>query len=791
MSHPVLASLISRRKEPAGGHRVISVAELATHNTVKSPWVHIAGRVYDLRRFFDSDGEDALEHPGGAGVLKQHLGKDATEVFAMFHYARGQAVKMAEDMCVGVIGEESSAAPGSGGSGAEVPVVAAAAAAERSGRAGPLKARLGPDPVLISRKEVGALYEILAAVTAALKLLRVDYIVTGGSLLGAVRQHSILFCDDDIDIAIVERDGGSAAYDRVQSNMGALLGPAFKYTVRPWEGGDKVRLHRMASVFLDIFSIRRYADRAELIEVVGVKKNGQPQSMEYIEGVVGAIEKSAFSQGMDAVELWPCWHFSTRKAVELWPREVYRKGEMFPLCSDLKFGPLVGVKGPRTPVLLLRRAFGEDCFECFYQSRRHTGSEGGTWEDSVKLPLEDEHYVPMQPMLKKERRATLHGRAQLVAYLDEQSQIEVAAMGIGAPAEQTEKVTTTTTTTTTNTHWFGAAIAAATDGAATLPSTPFPAPLREIIDEHCSKATARRAEALSAISEATGAAKYDAVLEKFHASALAAEGEFSFDVTDTDLRAAFLRSGGLDPDTDLATLHEGGSFAKLALFSSLMQQPQPCVLDSGCFQVAFDRFVRNVCCPRMASLYDCEGEIYYQAFPCIRIVQPDEFSIGPHSDVMYGHHPLSINFYVPLTTIGGTSALYLESEPGREDWHAIEGEYGEIVKHFAGAMCAHWTTENKTNLTRVSLDFRLIAGPLYRGLKCGGLSRGGQKDVFRATAGYYSRAVCCSSEEGGEGVAWEREGPLLKPDARVGFPWSVKNWSKYMRKEGAKATSDK
>ena len=35
----------------------------------------------------------------------------------------------------------------------------------------------------------------------------------------------------------------------------------------------------------------------------------------------------------------------------------------------------------------------------------------------------------------------------------------------------------------------------------------------------------------------------------------------------------------------------------------------------------------------------------------------------------------SINFYVPLTPIGGTSALYLESAPGKEDWHDIKGGY--------------------------------------------------------------------------------------------------------------------
>lgn len=51
-----------------------------------------------------------------------------------------------------------------------------------------MTAKLGPEPVLISRKEVEALYDTLAAVTTALEALQVAYVVTGGSLLGAVRQ---------------------------------------------------------------------------------------------------------------------------------------------------------------------------------------------------------------------------------------------------------------------------------------------------------------------------------------------------------------------------------------------------------------------------------------------------------------------------------------------------------------------------------------------------------------------------------------------------------------------------
>ena len=95
-------------------------------------------------------------------------------------------------------------------------------------------AKLGPEPVLISRKEVDALYEILAAVITALEKLEVRYIVTGGSLLGAVRQHSILFCDDDIDIAIIE--DGSGAYARASAKLAELLGPAYATRFGPGKG---------------------------------------------------------------------------------------------------------------------------------------------------------------------------------------------------------------------------------------------------------------------------------------------------------------------------------------------------------------------------------------------------------------------------------------------------------------------------------------------------------------------------------------------------------------------------
>lgn len=113
------------------------------------------------------------------------------------------------------------------------------------------------------------------------------------------------------------------------------------------------------------------------------------------------------------MSLFPFWQLSTRKAVEMWTKEVYREHELFPLSHNLKFGPLEGIKGPRMPVILLKRAFGVDCFDVCYQSGSHkvlkgankqegeigdcNGDllkplvlDGGTWEGTEKLPLEEE-----------------------------------------------------------------------------------------------------------------------------------------------------------------------------------------------------------------------------------------------------------------------------------------------------------------------------------------------------------------------------------------------------------------
>ena len=349
------------------------------------------------------------------------------------------------------------------------------------------------------------------------------------------------------------------------------------------------------------------------------------------------------------------------------------------------------------------------------------------------------------------------GKFQRIGYYTDLSTTDIIEKIQSLDKEQQEQNTP---------KWFGVALAAATDNAATIPYDPFPLNLRTLIESHIRKASTRRNEALLAIRKASFLSESD--FNSFIYSRLSVEDDFMFDTEQHPLRDSLLKCVNLDIDSNLARLHFDAT-AKDSLMRALTGNFRE-------FQQVFDNFVLSVCAPRMAScLVDC-NRIYYQGFPCIRVIQPGDYSIGPHADVTYGHHPCSINFYVPLTQIGGTSSLYIESRRGSEDWHPIEGDYG-FVKQFAGATCLHWTPENMTDYTRVSLDFRLIAGSMYDALSCGGEIKGGQVDVYRRSAGYYS---CCRKGEDG---TWEREGDLLTPDGRVGFPWTIKDWQQYIDKK--------
>lgn len=67
---------MSAEKTP--NSRLVSVKEISAHQSLEDLWLVVDDTVYDLSEF-------AVQHPGGADVLLQHAGRDATTVYAEVH----------------------------------------------------------------------------------------------------------------------------------------------------------------------------------------------------------------------------------------------------------------------------------------------------------------------------------------------------------------------------------------------------------------------------------------------------------------------------------------------------------------------------------------------------------------------------------------------------------------------------------------------------------------------------------------------------------------------------------
>jgi len=676
---------------------------------------------------------------------------------------------------------------------------------------------LGPNPLHLTRTQYESLYETLSKLQEVLFHLQIPYIVTGGSLLGAVRQQSILFCDDDIDVGLlVDEEQRKSTLDSIQDAF--KEDKRFLYQREPWEGGDRIR-HVCHHVFVDVFCIRPYENMDDLRTVIGWKRNGQAQSEEYVTGIQDTIADCIGSAR-------PFYHFCTRKAIELWTKEVYLEHELYPL-SSLRLGPLT-VPGPRMPLQQLYRAFGNDCLHVYYASSSHQETSvththvqdssntpltpivgaGGTWQHHTKTELSDEQYLSTQPEARSKRWASTHSKASLMEYVERQQeqerlweeeetrrktddvidkiqslprprrtvymdgvfdlfhighlkaiqqcialgdrviigvtgdkdaasykrppiidetqrssiiralrhvddvvcpcplvvnqkfmeewQIDLVVHGyandVDADAQEEffrypmsqgkfrrieyYKDLSTTDILDRIRHeppphkWFGESLAIVTAGAPDLPFDPFPLQLRQCIQPHIHLGIEKRTKALAAIEKATGSTLYQETITDF-TNRLGIEGSYTFDTSTERVREALLAAGGLHRDFDLSKIHE--------LPDGKERMLHHMTTDYQAFQQVYDAFVRRVCVPYLASKMNAQtGDIfYYQAFPCVRVVMPNEFSIGPHADVSYGHHPCTTNFYVPLTNIRySTSSVFLESRRGSEDWHPMLYDYG-------------------------------------------------------------------------------------------------------------------
>ena len=131
--------------------------------------------------------------------------------------------------------------------------------------------------------------------------------------------------------------------------------------------------------------------------------------------------------------------------------------------------------------------------------------------------------------------------------------------------------------------------------------------------------------------------------------------------------------------------------------------------------------------------------IYYQTVPTFRFHFPQqkgyEWEDRYHTDVMLGHPPYELNLWLPFTKVFGSNSMRISSLKDslnfiknseydfelfasnvqyNKEWiselrnksNALNMDYGEYI--FFDPRCLHCTQYNDTDITRISMDIRII-----------------------------------------------------------------------------------
>lgn len=143
--------------------------------------------------------------------------------------------------------------------------------------------------------------------------------------------------------------------------------------------------------------------------------------------------------------------------------------------------------------------------------------------------------------------------------------------------------------------------------------------------------------------------------------------------------------------------NDSATFLHEIFYARLHKDGWPGLLDT------YKQFICEVIKPIMG-----EDELIYQATPTFRVHIPGNLAVGAfHRDKDYNHPPHEINFIIPLTKAFESNTLIAESEPDKLDFRQIEMKPGQLLQ-FDGNSCLHGSLPNKTGVTRVSMDFRVM-----------------------------------------------------------------------------------
>ena len=190
---------------------------------------------------------------------------------------------------------------------------------------------------------------------------------------------------------------------------------------------------------------------------------------------------------------------------------------------------------------------------------------------------------------------------------------------------------------------------------------------------------------------------------------------------------------GLPPDAPLEQLHraiDGFSPARRAHDRVMSSKRRLCApladaARAALLQGAYDRLICETIAPFVANRSPGLERLHYATFPTLRVQTPSSSvaTIRPHLDGMYGLEPGSLNVWLPLTEVREVSALWVEQSVGTSDFRPIRRP-----TLFDGRRSVHFTVPNRSRLTRVSLDFRLVPGSCF------------DEESRLARQGYYSTA---------------------------------------------------
>jgi hypothetical protein len=125
--------------------------------------------------------------------------------------------------------------------------------------------------------------------------------------------------------------------------------------------------------------------------------------------------------------------------------------------------------------------------------------------------------------------------------------------------------------------------------------------------------------------------------------------------------------------------------------------------DTSSFYKIYHDFVRQV----LAPVFGCK--LSYSRHPKMRVHLAGTGGVSKyHRDADVTGRPEQINVWLPFTPASSGNSLWIESDYDRGDYCPVTVNYGQALL-FDGGLLSHGTTDNDTDVSRVSLDLRFTA----------------------------------------------------------------------------------